>query len=169
MPPLYSARTLCGGWTLAWPQPRPAAKRTGSKIKAWLKDLGRKNTTKACEDPSSLAPDAADFSVLPFGLSQKSEMDGLPSVRGEMEGGPIPSYFSGEKRIPDPVNELSGSLVEQFELSNSEDLTRPELASAECVSRRKLTAHSSQWSSATEEYVVDSMVFAPATPATPSL
>ena len=146
------------------PIPRPTVKRTGSKIKAWLKDLGRKNTTKACEVPSSLSPNTADFSVLPFGLSQKSEMDGLPSVRSEMEGSPIPTYFSEEKPIAGPVNELSGSLVEQFELSNSEDLTRPELASAECASRRTSSVHSSQWSPATEECFVDSMVSAPATP-----
>ena len=153
-----------GGGHWRGPIPRPAVKRTGSKIKAWLKDLGRKNTTKACEAPSSLAPDAADFSVLPFGLSQKSEMDGLPSVRSEMEGSPIPTYFSGEKRIADPVNELSGSLVEQFELSNTEYLTRPELASAECASRHNSSVRSSQWPSATEEHFVDSMVSAPAAP-----
>ena len=153
-----------GGGNWLGPIPRPAVKWTGSKIKAWLKDLGRKNTTKASEAPSFQPPKAADFSVLPFGLSQKSEMDGLPSFRSEMEGSPIPTYFSEEKRIADPVNELSGSLFEQFELSNSEDLTRPELASVECASRRKSSAHSCQWSSATEEHSVGSMVSAPATP-----
>ena len=136
--------------------PRPAVKRTSSKIKAWVKDLGRKNTTKAYEAPSSLSPNAADFSALPFGLSHKPEMDGLPIVRREMEGSPFPTYVSEEKQMADRINELSGSLVERFELSNSEDLTRPELASAECASRGK--------SSATEERFVDSRVSAPATP-----
>ncbi len=145
-----------GGGHWRGPIPGPAIKRTSSKIKAWLKDLGRKNTTKAYESPPSLPPNAADFSVLPFGLSQKSEMNGLPSVRREMEGSPIPTYVSEEKLIVDTVNELSGSLVERFELSDSEDLTRPELASAECASRGK--------SSATEERLMDSMVSAPTTP-----
>lgn len=138
------------------PIPRPLVKRTSLKIKAWLKDLGRKNTTKVYEGQSSQPPNAADFSVLPFGLSQKSEMDGLSSVRSEMDGSPIPKHFSEEKKTADPVNELSGSLVEQFELSNSDDLTRPELASGECASQRK--------SPAIEEYFIDRMVSAPATP-----
>ena len=153
-----------GGGHWRGPIPGPAVKRTGSKIKAWLKDLGRKNTTKIYEAPASQPPKAADFSVLPFGLSQKSEMDGLSSVRSEMDGSPIPTYFFEEKKIADPVNELSGSLVEQFELSNPEDLTRPELASAECASRRESSVHGSQWSPATEEHFVDHMVSAAAPP-----
>ena len=155
-----------GGGHWRGPIPRPAVKRTGSKIKAWLKDLGRKNTTKVYEAPASQPPKAADFSVLPFGLSQKSEMDGLSSVRSEMEGCPIATYFPQEKKIADPVNELSGSLVEQFELPNPENWTQPELASAECTSRRKSSIHGSQWSPATEEHFGDHMV---STPAPPSL
>ena len=165
-----------GGGHWRGPIPGPAVKRTGSKIKAWLKDLGRKNTTKVYEAPASQHPNAADFSVLPFGLSQKSEMDGLPSfrrkmeglpsVRSEMEGSLYPTYFSKEKKIANPVNELSGSLVEQFELPNPEDLALPELASAECASRRESSGRSSQWSPATEEHFSDHMV---STPAPPSL
>ena len=148
----------------------PAIKRTGSKIKAWLKDLRRKNTTKVCEAPSSQCSNTTE--ALPFGLSQKSEMDGLPLVRrrteglpsdrSEMEGSLIPTYFSKEEKIANPVNELSGSLVEQFELPNPEDLALPELASAQCASRRESSVRSSQWSPATEEHFSDHMVSAPA-------
>ena len=163
-----------GGGHWRSPTPRPAVKRTGSKIKAWLKDLGRKNTTKVNEASSSTRSNTTE--VLPFGLSQKSEMDGLPSVRRKMEGLPpvrsemegslIPTHFSQEKKIANSVNELSGSLVEQFELPNPEILALPELASAECASRRETSVRSSQWSPATEEHFSDQMV---STPAPPSL